>query len=222
MSVVAHSRVLTLVVIRAVSAFTRHDESRRALTREASLVISTSASLAIAQQAFVDILASVSLLRESIVTVALVSVLGVYALPVSAYVRPQRALVYLGDRLQLLQAKPVVIVTSGIRADVTLVTPSTSHVLPAAAIFLAQPHCQTIFALAVPVHRRVTEALPSIYAESSILALDESRIAKAVVAAVRVYASAVGADPFLLALVFVLARVGFGIPGLAVGTLAGE
>ena len=54
------------------------------------------------------------------------------------------------------------------------------------------------------------------------MALDESRIAKAVVAAVRVYASAVGADPFLLALVFVLARVGFGIPGLAVGTLAGE
>lgn len=95
---------------RAVSAFTRHDESRRALAREASLVISTSTALAITQQALVDILASVSLLRESIVTVALVSVLGVYALPVSAYVRPQRALVYLGDRLQLLQAKPVVIV----------------------------------------------------------------------------------------------------------------
>lgn len=65
-------------------------------------------------------------------------------------------------------------------------------------------------------------ALSLTYTESSILALDKSWIAKAIVAAVRVYASAVRANSFLLALVFVLAGVGFGIPGLAVGTLAGE
>lgn len=95
---------------RAISAFTRNDESRRALTREASFVILTSTTLAISQQTLVNVLASASLLRESRITGALVSVLCVYTLPVSANVRSQRALVYRDDRLQLLQAKPVVIV----------------------------------------------------------------------------------------------------------------
>lgn len=60
------------------------------------------------------------------------------------------------------------------------------------------------------------------YTESSILALDKSWIAKAIVTTVRVDASAVRANSFLLALVFVLARVCLGISGLAVGTLASE
>lgn len=56
----------------------------------------------------------------------------------------------------------------------------------------------------------------------AILALYESRIAVAIVTAVRVYALAVGADALLLALVLVLALVGLGIPRLSLGALAGE
>lgn len=54
------------------------------------------------------------------------------------------------------------------------------------------------------------------------MALDESWIAKAVVAAVGVDASSVGADAFFLALVSVFAGIGFGISGFTLGALAGE
>lgn len=105
---------------RAISAFTRNDESWRAFTREASFVILTSTTLAISQQTLVNVLASASLFRESRITGALVSVLCVYTLPVSANVRSQRALVYRDDRLQLLQAKPVVIVYNWVITRVPL------------------------------------------------------------------------------------------------------
>lgn len=48
----------------------------------------------------------------------------------------------------------------------------------------------------------------------------ESRIAVAIIAAVRVYASTVRANAFLLALVPVLALVGLGIPRLSLGAFA--
>jgi len=44
----------------------------------------------------------------------------------------------------------------------------------------------------------------------------------AIIAAVRVYASAIGANAFLLTLVSVSALIGFGIPRLSCGTLASE
>ena len=102
--------VCKVTITSAISALSRHDESRWAMASETALVISARATLTVVQLTLVDILASASLLRESGITVALVSVLGVDALPVSANVRTQRALVYRGDRLQLLQAEPVVIV----------------------------------------------------------------------------------------------------------------
>lgn len=80
------------------------------MTSETALVISTRATLTVVQQTLVDVLASAGLLGESWITLALVSVLRVDALPVSANVRTQHALVYRGDLLQLLQTQPVVIV----------------------------------------------------------------------------------------------------------------
>lgn len=59
-------------------------------------------------------------------------------------------------------------------------------------------------------------------AEFAILALYEARIAVAVIAADRVYASAVRTDAFLLALVPVLALIGLGISRLPLGALANK
>lgn len=50
----------------------------------------------------------------------------------------------------------------------------------------------------------------------------ESWVAMAIIAAVRVYASTVGANAFLLALVLILALIGLGIPCLSRRTFAGE
>lgn len=80
------------------------------MASEASLVIATSASLTVAQQTLVNVLAPASPFGEAGVAIALVSVLGIDALAVPADIRPESALVYHGDRLQLLQAQPVVIV----------------------------------------------------------------------------------------------------------------
>lgn len=60
------------------------------------------------------------------------------------------------------------------------------------------------------------------YTVSSILALDKSRIAHAVVATVCIYTSSIGANTFLLTLVSVLACIRLGIPCLSLGALAGE
>lgn len=54
----------------------------------------------------------------------------------------------------------------------------------------------------------------------AVLTLYESRVTMAVIAAARVYASAIGANAFLLALVSVLALVGIEVPRLSLGTLA--
>lgn len=56
----------------------------------------------------------------------------------------------------------------------------------------------------------------------AVLALYESRVAMAIIAAARVYASAIGANAFLLALVSVLALVGIEVPCLSLRTFAGE
>lgn len=69
----------------------------------------TDSTLAITQQTLVHIFASAGLPRKSRVALAFVAFLGVDALAVAADIRSQRALVHLGDRLQL-RAKPVVIV----------------------------------------------------------------------------------------------------------------
>lgn len=94
----------------AVSALAGNDEARWTVAGEATGVVVTYSALAVIQLTLVHVLASTAgFPRETRIAFALVTLLGVDALPVAADVRPQRALVYLGDRLQL-RAKPVVIV----------------------------------------------------------------------------------------------------------------
>ena len=59
-------------------------------------------------------------------------------------------------------------------------------------------------------------------AKFAILALYESRIAVAVITAIRIYASTIRTDAFLLAFIPVLALIGLGISRLSRGTLAGK
>lgn len=222
MSVGAHACVLALVVIGAISALAGNDEAGWAVAGEAARIIATDTALAVIQLTLVHVLASTAgLPREARVALALVALLGVDALPVAADVRPQRALVHLGDRLQL-RAKPVVIVTARIGTDKAFVAPSSAHILAAATILFTQSHREPILALSVTVHRCITQSLSAIDAKFAILALYESRIAVAVITAVRVYASTVRTDAFLLALVLVLALVGLGISRLTLRTLASE
>lgn len=136
-AIITHSCVLTFIVVSAIFALSRDNEPWWAVASEASLVIATSASLTVAQQTLVNVLAPASPFGEAGVAIALVSVLGIDALAVPADIRPEGALVYHGDRLQLLQAQPVVIVASGIRTDEALVAPPSTHVLPAAAVLFA-------------------------------------------------------------------------------------
>lgn len=94
----------------AVSALAGNNEARWTVAGEATRVVVTYSALAVIQLTFVHVLASTAgFPRETRIAFALVALLGVDALPVAADVRPQRAFVYLGDRLQL-RAKPVVIV----------------------------------------------------------------------------------------------------------------
>lgn len=221
MSVGAHPGVLAFVVIGAISALAGNDEAGRAVASKAAGLIVTDSTLAITQQTLVHIFASAGLPRKSRVALAFVAFLGVDALAVAADIRSQRALVHLGDRLQL-RAKPVVIVAAKIGTDEAFVAPSSTHVFAAATILLAQPHRQPILALSVTIYRRVTQSLSAIDAIFPVLALYESRITMAVIAAARVYASSVGANAFLLTLVSVLAFVGLEVPRLSLGTLAHE
>lgn len=222
MSVGAHACVLAFVVIGAISALAGNNEARWTVAGEAARIIATDSALAVIQLTLVNVLASTAgLPHETWIALAFVAFFGVDALPVAADVRPQRALVHLGERLQL-RAKPVVIVTARIGTDKALVAPSSTHILAAATILFTQSHRKPILALSVTVHRRVTQSLSAINAEFAILALYESRIAVAIITAVRVYASTVRTDAFLLALVLVLALVGLGIPRLTRRALAGE
>lgn len=222
MSIGAHSGVLTFVMIGAVSAIARNDEARRAIASETAGLIVTDSALAVTQQTLVHILASTpGLPRKSRIALAFVTFFSIDALAVAADIRSQHTLVHLGDRLQL-RAKPVVIVAARIGTDKAFVAPSSTHVFATATILLAQSHRQPISALSVTIYRRVTQSLSAVDAIFAVLALNESRVTMTIVSADRVYASAIGANAFLLTLVSVLALVGVEISRLSFGTLAHE
>lgn len=94
----------------AISALAGNDEARRTIAGEAAGVVVTDSALAVIQLTLVHVLASTARFpRETRIAFAFITLFGIDALPVAADVRPQRALVHFGDRLQL-RAKPVVIV----------------------------------------------------------------------------------------------------------------
>lgn len=94
----------------AISALAGNNEARWTVAGEAARIIATDSALAVIQLTLVNVLASTAgLPHETWIALAFVAFFGVDALPVAADVRPQRALVHLGERLQL-RAKPVVIV----------------------------------------------------------------------------------------------------------------
>lgn len=89
MSVGAHACVLAFVMIGAVSALAGNDEAGRAVAGEAAGVVATDSALAVIQLTLVHVLASTAgLPREARIALALVTLLGVDALPVAADVRP--------------------------------------------------------------------------------------------------------------------------------------
>lgn len=94
----------------AISALAGNYEAGWTFTSEAARIITTDSALAVIQLTFVHVFASTAgLSRETRFAFTLIALLGIDAFPIAADVRPQRALVYLSERLQL-RAKPVVII----------------------------------------------------------------------------------------------------------------